>query len=156
SMWAAGELLCDAESIEDVSVVLLLDLPARELPWIAAHPAGEWVSECLRLGKRPVRWWYRPQTWPAWNPAHRRVIRFGSDQGGCDDDVIGALRERHPLSAAEPCLEERQVQLHEELALSRRHLAAVLDQYHDRDWRRQHQGFGIYPENHLWRAAQSV
>jgi hypothetical protein len=71
SMWATGELLSDAESIESASVVLLLDLPSDELPWIALHPTGEWVSERLRLGKRPVQWWYRPHVWPAWNATHR-------------------------------------------------------------------------------------
>jgi hypothetical protein len=117
-MWATGELLSDAESIESVSVVLLLDLPSDELSWIALHPTGEWVSERLRLGKRPVQWWYRPHVWPAWNATHRRVIRFWSDQDGCDD--------------------------------------AVLDQYYDQDWRRQHRGFGVYPEDHLWRAGQGL
>lgn len=156
SMWAAGELLGSAQSVEDASVVLLLDLNTEELPWIGLHPTGEWVSERLRLGKRPVLWCYRPQTWPAWNARHRRVVCFWSDQDGRDDGALDALRERSNLPVVEPSPEDWRTQLGEERAVACRHLAAVLDHYHDRDWRRKHQGFGVYPEDHLWRAAQGL
>jgi hypothetical protein len=79
SIWVTGELLSSADTVEDAAVVLLLDLPADELPWIAVHPTAERVSERLRLGKRPVLWGYRPQTWPAWNVTHRRVVRFWAE-----------------------------------------------------------------------------
>jgi len=32
----------------------------------------------------------------------------------------------------------------------------VLDHYWEHDWRREHRGDGIYPENHLWRASQAI
>lgn len=54
SLWAAGAVLGSGE--EDTEVVLGLDVPADELPWLALHPAGEWVGESLRLGKRPLLW----------------------------------------------------------------------------------------------------
>ncbi len=37
--------------------------------------------------------------------------------------------------------------------VGRRHLATVTASFHDRDWRREHRGSGIYPEDHLWWAA---
>jgi hypothetical protein len=156
SMWATGELLDGAESVEKVAAVLLLDLPADELPWMALHPTGEWVSERLRLGKRPVQWWYRSHTWPAWNPAHRRVVRFWSDRDGRDDEVLDALRARRSLPVVEPSSQDWHAQLNEELSLARRHLADVLDHYYDQDWRRENEGFGVHPEDHLWRAAQGL
>lgn len=156
SIWVAGELLSSADTVEDATVVLLLDLAVDELPSIALHPTAEWVSERLRLGKRPVQWWYRPQTWPAWNARHRRVVRFWSDRDGAHDGVLDALRERCSLPVVEPAPEDWRAQLHEERAVARRHLATVLDHYHDRDWRREHQGFGVYPEDRLWRAAQGL
>lgn len=61
-----------------------------------------------------------------------------------------------PLPVVEPSPEEWRAQLGAERAVARRHLATVLDHYHDRDWRREHQGFGVYPEDHLWRAAQGL
>jgi hypothetical protein len=156
SMWAAGDLLGNAESIEAASVVLLLDLPADELPWMALNPTAEWVSERLRLGKRPVQWWYRSHAWPAWNPIHRRVVRFWSDRDGRDDEVLDALRARRGLPVVEPSSDDWHAQLSEELRLARHHLTAMLDHYYDQDWRRGHKGFGVYPEDHLWRAAQGV
>jgi hypothetical protein len=57
SIWVTGELLSSVDTVEDATVVLLLlDLPTDELPSIALHPTAEWVSERLRLGKRPVLW----------------------------------------------------------------------------------------------------
>lgn len=54
-MWVTGELLGLAETIETGAVVLVLDLPAEDLPWLGLHPAGEWVGDQLRLGKRPLQ-----------------------------------------------------------------------------------------------------
>lgn len=156
SMWATGELLGSTESIETASVVLLLDLPADELPWMAVHPTGEWVSERLRLGKRPVQWWYRPQIWPVWNPAHRRVVRFWSDRDGPDDEILDALRHERSMPVVEPSLEDWRAQLNEECALARKKLDVILDHFYERDWRHKHKGFGVYPEDHLWRAAQGL
>lgn len=42
------------------------------------------------------------------------------------------------------------------LAQCRRHLATILDNYHDRHRRRAHKGYGTYPDDHLWGAAQAV
>jgi hypothetical protein len=40
----------------------------------------------------------------------------------------------------------------EELAASLAHLQRVDAAYWEREWRRDHKGLGIYPEDHLWRA----
>jgi hypothetical protein len=36
------------------------------------------------------------------------------------------------------------------------HLRTVLDRFHEPSWRREHKGFGRYPEDHLWFAAEGV
>jgi len=72
-MWVTGELLGSADTIETGAVVLVLDLPAEDLSWLTLHPAGEWVGDQLRLGKRPLRWCYRPLTWPVWNHEQRHT-----------------------------------------------------------------------------------
>lgn len=41
-----------------------------------------------------------------------------------------------------------------ELSASLAHLKRVTDRFPEREWRREHKGFGTYPEDHLWRAAQ--
>lgn len=157
-LWVGGDLLGLADSMEVGSVVLVLDLPAGELVWLARNPAAEWVGEQLRLGKRPMQWSYRPLAWPVWNHQHRRVVRFWSADAGLDPTVIEALRSGRldRLPVVQPSATELTDQLRHELALSRRHLRAVLDGYWDRDWRREHNRFGGSPEDHLWRAAMAV
>ncbi len=91
-MWATGALLEPADEIDHGTVVLMIDLPPDELPWLAVHPTAEWIGEQLRLGKRPISWIYRPMTWPAWNVRDRQVTRFWSAESGLDHAVIDGLR----------------------------------------------------------------
>lgn len=156
SLWVTGELLGGADDLEVGSVIVVLDLPADEVPWLALHPTGEWVGSRLGLGKRPLLWCYRPAAWPAWNAQHQRVLQFWSDESGLDDEAIDGLRHRRRFPVIEPTPEELLTQLRTERAMSARHLYEVLDRYHDRNWRREHKGFGGYPEDHLWRAAQGL
>jgi hypothetical protein len=137
-MWVAGELLTSADSVDAGAVVLVLDLPAKELPWLAIHPTGESIGYQLRLGKRPIRWCYRPRAWPVWNHQHRRLARFWSAERGLDSSTIDALRSRRldRLDVVEPSIDELAGQLRTELAVSRRHLRSMLSDYWDRDGRR--------------------
>jgi hypothetical protein len=153
-LWATDELLEMADTLEAGSVVLVLDTPAEQLPWLALHPYGEWIGEQLRLGRRPMRWCYRPLLWPVWNHEHRRLVRFWSADAGLDTGVIEALRSRRleGLAVVEPSLEALADQLREELAVSRRHLRKVLACYWDHRWRQEHRGYDHPPEEHLWRA----
>ncbi len=147
-MWVTGELLGFAETLEAGAVVLVLNLPAEDLSWLPLHPAGEWAGDQLRIGKRPLQWCYRPLTWPVWNHEHRRLVRFWSASGDLDLAVVEALRSRrlNRVTVVEPSVDELAAQLHEELAVSRRHLRAMLDTYWDRDWRRHHSGHDESPE----------
>jgi hypothetical protein len=157
-LWVTGELLGLADTIEVGTVVLVLDVPADQMPWLAKHPAGEWAGESLRVGKRPMLWCYRPVAWPVWNHRHRRLTRFWSASAGADDAVIEALRSRRldRLNVVEPSTDELAAQLQKELVVSRRHLRTLLDDYWSYDWRRKHKGYDESPEDHLWRAATAV
>lgn len=157
-LWATGELLTDGPTVEVGAVVLVLDEPADGLPWLALSPTGAWVGDRLRLGKRPLVWRCRPTVWPVWNHENRRVVRFWSASDGLDESVIDALREGRldGLAIVEPEPGALAELLREELAVSRRHLRTTLDRYWDGDWRREHKGFAVGPEDHLWRAAKAV
>lgn len=157
-LWVAGDLLTWADEFDRGSVVLVLDLPADQLTYLALEPTAEWVGTQLRLGKRPMAWSYRPAVWPVWNVRDRRLARFWTGGDGFDGGVIEALRERRfeGLAVVEPDDAEWAAQLEVELDASRRHLRDVLDHYADRDWRRAHGGHDQSPEDHLWRAAQAV
>ncbi len=156
-LWVAGELLSAAESFDAGSVLIVLDVPADELPWLAIHPVGEWVGEQLRLGKRPLYWCYRPLGWPPWNHRHRRVVRVWSATTGLDDAVIDGLRTRivDELVVVEPSSDALVSQLDQELAVSRQHLRSVLNRYWNRDWRHDLPNH-FAAEDHLSRAAMAV
>ncbi|OHV06614.1 hypothetical protein C1Y40_00249 [Mycobacterium talmoniae] len=157
-MWVTGELLTFAETLERGAVVLVMDLPAEELPWLALHTTAEAIGHQLRLGKRPLHWCYRPRAWPVWTYQNRRVLRFWSAENGLDSAAIEALRSRRleHLAVVEPSDDELATQLRTELAASRAHLGSVLEGYWDRDWRRRHKGYDESPQEHLWRAATAV
>ena len=157
-IWVTGDLLTPAETLEAGGVVLVIDVPADEIPWMVLNATGEWIGDQLRLGKRPMLWCYRPATWPVWNYRNRRVARFWAADDGLDTATIDALRTREldRLNVAEPSDEQLAAQLREELRASRDHLRAVLESYSDRDWRRRHMGYLQSPEEHLWRAAAAV
>jgi hypothetical protein len=142
-LWVTGELLGLADTVEQGAVVLVLDVPAEDLPWLAVHPDGEWIGSRLGLGKRPIGWCYRPLTWPAWNHEHRRVARFWTATDGLDAEVIEALRSRRldRLTVAEPSDAELAEQLRTELPVSRRHLRTLLDTYWDRRNRPRSTGY---------------
>ncbi len=157
-LWVTGDLLGPADSFDSGSVVLVLDVQPEEASWLALNPHGEWIGEQLRLGKRPMRWCYRPLLWPVWNHEHRRLVRYWSAGAGLDERVIEALQSRRlgELAVVEPSTEELTDQLREELVVSRRHLREILTRYWDDDWRRKHKGYDESPEDHLWRAATAV
>jgi hypothetical protein len=154
-LWVAGALLDDDEQFDHGSVVLMIDLPPDELPWLAAHPTAEWIGQQLRLDKRPIAWHYRPLAWPAWTYRNPRVARFWSATNGLDEDLIEALRARRQVHAVEPSHADLAAQLELELIVSKVHLRSMLESYWDPDWRRDNRG-STSPEDQLWRAATAV
>ena len=157
-LWVAGDLLEHGSELEAGSVVLVLDLPPQELPWLATHPTAEWVGADLRLGKRPFLWSYRPALWPVWNQRHRRAARFWSTRSGIEAAVLDALGAGRVDDAriVEPSTDELVDQLTVEVEASAQHLRKVLASYWDPDWRRRHKGIDTSPEDQLWRAAQAA
>ncbi len=154
-MWVAGALLESSDEIDHGTVVLMIDLPPDELPWLAAHPTAEWVGEQLRLGKRPMLWSYRPAAWPAWTYRDQRVARFWSASNGIESGLIDELRSGVVSGLIEPGRAELVEQVGVELEVSKAHLRSILAQYWDHDWRRNNRNH-TSPEDQLWRAATAV
>ena len=153
-LWATGDLLDTGGDLETGAVILLLDVAPDEVPWLAKHPAGEWVGDRLRLGKRPMLWCYRPSVWPPWNARHRRVARVWAATAGLDEGTIEALRSGTDPSVVEPSADDLRAQLAAEREASHAHLRRIVDDYWERDWRRRHRGEEA--EDHLWRAAAGL
>ena len=135
-LWVAGALLESADDLDHGSVVVMIDLPTGDLPWLAIHPTAEWIGEQLRLGKRPLSWTYRPTAWPAWTYRDRRVARFWSATDGLDQNAIETLRTGRTPEVIEPDRDELIGQLGVELGVAKTHLRSILDDYWDHAWRR--------------------
>jgi hypothetical protein len=82
-----------------------------------------------------------------------RPLRIWSPDG-VDTAALGSLggREAEPLRLLPPDPRQEDEQLDFELAASLAYLRSIEDRYWDREWRAEHRGCGIYPENHLWDA----
>ena len=68
--------------------------------------------------------------------------------------MLQVLAERRfgDLARLAPSPQAEREELAEELATALSRLRAVHASYWDHDWRREHRGFGRYPEYHLWEA----
>lgn len=148
-----GDLLDGPDELERVQLAFVLNLPPEQVTWYADPSEGQWITDLLRLGKLPLEWYWRPQAWPAWNHYIRGPVRFWSLDGP-DEQVLDALAERRldglPRQWPEPAAEREQ--LRAEVAAAYEHLRQVEQAYWEREWRRTHKGYGVYPEDHLWRA----
>jgi hypothetical protein len=152
-----GGVVAGLDAVEVIWLALVVDLPVEEVTWLARPAQAEATASLLGFDKYPLRWWWRPREWPVWNHWISRPVCFWSRQDGPDEVVLGQLADRR-LSDLEiqglPDQSLYRAQLQIELEASRQHLERVVDSYHDREWRRDHKGFGVYPEDHLWWATQ--
>lgn len=153
-VWVGGAILQSVDRIDSYDVALVLDAPDDEVTWRALDPTGDWIADRMRLTKLPVAWFVHPAGRPVHDRQMRGMVRVWST-AGADRVAIDRLRHGDP-TLTEATAPADAAQLATELAECRRHLATVLDSYHDRDWRRAHTGHGVSPEDHLWSAAQAV
>lgn len=153
-----GDVLELADTVNLVSLALVVDRPVEEVTWYARPAHLEAVASQLRLDKLPISWRWRPSAWPAWNYEIVGPVRIWSKDDGADESALDALSHRRLAGLRSGPSDDLafEQQLRTELEAARRHLASVVDSYHEREWRREHKGFGVYPEDHLWWAAAGV
>jgi hypothetical protein len=156
AVYAFGPVLDQpGQELEAVNVLLVLGLPAAELPWGVEPPGCTSLAHLLRLDKAPVLRRWRPAEWPVANHEIRRPLLIWSRQDGVQSAALDALAEQRaePFRPSDPDDDVLAEQIARELETSTAHLRAVRDRYWDDvDWRRSHRGDGRYPEEHLWQA----
>jgi hypothetical protein len=88
--------------------------------------------------------------------AIRGPVRIWSVDGGPDEQALAALEARDfgSLNRLVPEPADERLQLRDDLDAALARLREVRDKYWDRDWRREHRGYGRYPENELWDAVE--
>lgn len=156
AVYAFGPILeSPGEDLDAVNIVLVLGLPATELPWGVETPGCSSLAHLLRLDKSPVLRRWRPAERPVTNHEIRRPLLIWSREDGVQTAALDALSERRPepFRLAEADADALAEQLLHELEASTAHLREVRDRYWDDiDWRRAHRGYGRYPEDQLWQA----
>jgi hypothetical protein len=149
--WVFDELLDLPDQLDAVSLALVVDLPAEDVIWHARPVRAEAVTSFLRFEKYQLRWFWRPAVWPVWNHAIGRAVRFWS-HSGTETAALDALEDRRldALTVAAPsdadALREQLLIEHE---AARQHLRDVVDRYDDGEWRREHSGLGLRPDDHI-------
>lgn len=153
AVYTFGPLLEHPAEVAAVDIALVCDAPAGELCWRTEPPWTLGIAEVLRLNRAPVRWYFRPATWPVSNHLIREPLQIRSLEGVVEQALTAlADGQAQPLRLAAPSRTEQREQQAVELAAARRQLREVHDGYWDRDWRHGHHGSGLYPETHLYNA----
>jgi hypothetical protein len=148
-----GAVLDDPVDLYMVQVVFTLDLPPGELTWCAQPRSCAGLPDLVEIDKAPVQWYWRPALWPVSNHLIDRPLRIWS-LAGPDTTALDALERgaAEPLRLPAPTNTDARAQLAEELDASLAHLRRAEAGYWEADWRRDHRGSGVYPENHVWDA----
>jgi hypothetical protein len=156
AIYAFGAVLDQpGQELEAVNVLLVVDVPAAELPWGVEPPGCSSLAHLLKLDKAPVLRRWRSADRPVGNHEIRRPMPIWSRKDGVQTAALDALAQRRaePFRLADPDDDVLAEQISHELETSTAHLRTVRDRYWDDiDWRRSHRGDGRYPEDHLWQA----
>lgn len=155
AMYTFGDVLEGADPIEVVEVAGVIRLPPEEVTWGSSPHGTEWLADQLRLGKGNFGYYWRSYLDPVWNHYIRSPVRIWS-QDGIDETALSALAARRfsELPRLTPTPVDERLQLRDDLDAALSHLRDVHGSYWDQGWRREHRGFGRYPENELWEAVE--
>lgn len=156
AVYAFGEVLDGADPLDDVQVAVAINLPPEEVPWESTPEGADWLADELRLSKGGFLYFWRSYLDPAWNHYIRGPVRVWSVDGGPDEQALAALEARDfgSLNRLVPDPVDERLQIRDDLDAALAHLREVRDRYWDHDWRREHRGYGRYPENELWEAVE--
>jgi hypothetical protein len=148
-----GALLDGDASLDRVEIALVVAEPPEVVSWMSRPAHLEALATLLRFTKLPLSWRWRPAEWPVWNHEVDRAVRVWTAAGGRDQRALDALAagELEQVTIEGPAsTEELVAELLVERDVGRRFLATVTESFYDREWRREHRGDGVHPEDHLW------
>jgi hypothetical protein len=136
-LWAAGPVLDGPADIEFVTVALVVDLPAEDVPWLGEPVGAQHWASAVRLTKNPVAARWRSARAPVWNHQLDRPVLLWDHVGGVAEETLDALRAERiePLRLPAPTPDELRERLTDELAVSLRALRKANRGYDDQRWR---------------------
>jgi hypothetical protein len=134
-LWAVGDILGPQRDLDWVTVAICVDLPPDDVAWWTEPKGAQHWENAARLAKNPILAWWRSAHAPVWN---HRIVRPALvwDADGVREDVLSALRDGRAESVRTdaPSEAELAARLQDELALSRKALAAATAEYDQRRW----------------------
>ena len=156
AVYAFGGVLDGADPLEAVQVAVAINLPPEEVPWESSPDGTDWLATELRLSKGGFLYFWRSYLDPIWNHYIRGPVCIWSVHDGLDEQALEALEARDfgSLKRLVPEPADERLQLRDDLDAALAHLREVRDKYWDPAWRREHRGYGRYPENELWEAVE--
>jgi hypothetical protein len=153
SAFVFGASLDADVDLDRVEVALVVAEPPEVVPWMSRPVHLEALAAVLRFTKLPLSWRWRPAEWPVWNHEIDRAVRVWSAAGGRDQralDALAAGRLDDVTVEGPASTDELLAELVVERDVGRGHLASVTESFYDQDWRHEHRGDGVHPEDHLW------
>lgn len=134
ALWAYSDVLTSQDDLDWVSVVLAVDLPVDDVPWLCPPAGAEHWSNATRLSKNPVVAMWRSTRAPLWNHDIRGPLLIWDESGGLATDALAALRDgtAQALRQPESTPEELRTRLEAELAVSLRALESATAAYDQR------------------------
>jgi hypothetical protein len=140
ALWTFGEVLTSRDDLDCVRILLTVDLPVDEVPWLCPPAGAEHWSHATGLSKNPVTAIWRSSRAPLWNHEIRGPLLIWSEACGPDEpgdiasDALSALRDgtAEALRLPEPAPAEMASRLEAELEVSRRALESITATYERR------------------------
>ncbi|WP_285743704.1 hypothetical protein [Lentzea sp. NBRC 105346] len=135
-LWAFGNILGPADDLEWVNVVLVVDLPVEDVPWLSQPHGAEHWANAARLPKNPIVGLWRSAHAPVWNHHIVRPALVWDVESGVDEAVLTAVREGRgeDVRTSAPPADELRARLEDELALCLASLRRQTKEYDDRRW----------------------
>ena len=116
------------------------------------------MAEQLRLTKLPVLWSYRPAVYPAWNARHQRVVRFWSAKAGPDERSSTGWHSAGWTASRSSNRRGLSWPTNSRWSATSAAGGCIRCSTTIGTWAggASTMGFGVQPEDYLWRAAEAV
>lgn len=135
-LWAFGDVLGAPRDLEHVDLVLGVDLPVGEVPWLTVPPGGSHWLQMTRLPKNPVVVWWRSAHGPVWNHRVVRPLLVWDREQGVREDAVEALGQGRGAASGldAPSAVDLRARIEAELTIVLEALRVTTRTYVDRRW----------------------
>ena len=134
ALWTFGEVLDCRRDLDYLCVVLAVDLPIGDVPWLCAPAGAEHWSHAAGLAHKPLAATWRTSRAPLWNHHIRGPLLIWDASAGAAAAALPALAAgtAQSLRLPEPAPAQLACRLEAELSVSLRALESTTAAYEQR------------------------